>query len=275
MARLNSWFSEAAAEKAISGDYSGVVSELPKAMFESGDKGTILFTTFGMDGLGGYTYRNKSGSEILAANNARIVGFYRDAGYNGGNRLWIEQGGETFHIDQYRTEKSNVTKDIAIGVGTVLTAGAASVYFSGGFGAAGTFGATEASASALPAASGGGASGAVAGGGAAAGGAGGAAAGGAGGATLGQIGSALSTVSAVAKGLGSASGAVAAVVGAASAANAASSASKNTLATTQQAAANAAQLTGARGTSILESIGPYLLFGGAVITIAMLFKGGK
>lgn len=266
MARLNSWFSESATEKAVSGDYTAIVSELPKAMFESGDKGTILFTTFGMDGLGGYTYRNKSGSEILAANNARIVGFYPDAGYNGGNRLWVEKGGETFHIDQYRTEKSNVTKDIAIGVGTVLTAGAASIYVSGGFGAAGALGATEATAGALPAAGAGGAGGA----------AGGAAGGGL---TLGQIGSAatgaMSAVGAVAKGLGQAAGAVGAVAGAVGAVNSLNSVGKNQSGGNQQTTASAAQLTSRNATSMLESFGPYLLFGGAIITIAMLFKGAK
>ncbi len=253
MARLNAWFSSGAASNAANGDYSGIISELPGVVFDDGDKGTIFRTTLGNDGLGGYSLRNKNGQQILDYNRAKIVGFYLSGGYNDGNRLWLEKNGETFHIDQYRDEKSNVTMDIVTGVAVVATAGAAS-YLVSANGAVGALGASEATIGALPAT-------------------GGASTGAAGGSiTLGNVGSALSAVGTVAKGIGQAAGSVGAVAGAIGAVQAING-QGNKPVSSQIGAGQGEQLTGAGVGGILNSVSPYLLFGGLIISIALFAKG--
>lgn len=253
MARLNAWFSSASASKAATGDYSGIISELPAVVFDTSDKGTILRTTLAQDGVGGHSLRGKTGQQILDYNDAKIVGFYLSAGYNGGNRLWLtKKNGETFHIDQYRTEKSNVTKDIAAGVAVVASAGAASYLASAGS-AVGALGASETTAAVLPVT--------------------GVAPVGAGsGITLGGVGSALSAVGTVAKGIGQAAGAIGTVAGAIGAVQAING-QTNKPNVSQISPDRGSQLTGGGLGGILNSVSPYLLFGGLIISIALFARG--
>lgn len=278
MARLNAWFSPAATDKAVAGDYSGIYDELPGVVFDKSDKGTIISTLFSRRGsLALYDIKGLDGKTALDKFGYRIVGFYHGAGYNGGDRMWLEYDPardknvdpiygtpkpysnelDVFHVDQYRTEKRNVTMDIVEGIAFVATAGV-------GFEAIGAYAAAQpaasTAASAATAAQIGGASAPTA----------------SGGLTLAQAGqyasSALSAVGTVAKGIGQAAGAVGAVAGAIGTVQAINGTSSKPGAP-QGAQQNTGQLTGSGIGGILNSASPYLLFGGLIISIALLAKG--
>lgn len=168
MARLNAWFSPQAIDKAVSGDWSGVESELPAVAKDSGIGGTIIRTTFAPVDFG---YGRRYNEPGVSWRGYRFVSAQKGAGYNGGDRIIVEYdpardtrvdpisgeksplyaSAQQFAIDQYRRDKSNVTMDIAMGVAAVATAGYGFTTL-GGIGAA-----TEISAAEIASASGAGA----------------------------------------------------------------------------------------------------------------------
>lgn len=140
MARLNAWFSEEAADKAVSGDWSGIYAELDAVARDNGIGGTIIATTFNPVDFG---YGSRYDTAGVDWRGYRFISYSKTGGYNNGARIVVSYDpakdtrknpatgepeprsakAEQFAIDQYRTEKSNVTMDIAVGVATVLGAG--------------------------------------------------------------------------------------------------------------------------------------------------------